>query len=62
MAPVINAERRERDLPIPERKPGEDEGPSKRDVRKPQGDNELLRRMRKVDPDQAKKYRQRSGE
>jgi hypothetical protein len=31
-------------------------------VRKPEGGNELLRRMKKIDPDQAKKYRQRSGE
>ena len=31
-------------------------------VRRPDGGNELLRRMKKVDPDQAKKYRQRSGE
>lgn len=58
----IQAERRQRDIPVPERKPGDDEGPAKRDVKKPGGDNELLRRMRKVDPDQAKKYRQRSGE
>ena len=59
---TIRVERREQDLPNPTRKPGEDEGPAKRDVKKPGGDNELLRRMRKVDPDQAKKYRQRSGE
>ncbi|MCW5946535.1 MAG: ubiquitin-like protein UBact [Fimbriimonadales bacterium] len=58
----INAERRERDIPIPERKPGDESGPPKRDVKKPGGNNELLRRMRKVDPDQAKKYRQRSGQ
>ena len=59
---IASIERRERDLPSPERKPGEEEGPAKRQVPKPGGDNELLRRMRKVDPDQAKKYRQRSGE
>ena len=46
----------------PEKKLGDDGGPSKPDVRKPEGGNELLRRMKKVDPDQAKKYRQRSGE
>lgn len=40
----------------------DDSGPSAPDVRKPEGGNELLRRMKKVDPDQAKKYRQRSGE
>ena len=48
--------------PEPERKFGDDSGPSKPDVRKPAAPNELLKRMRRVDPDQAKKYRQRSGE
>lgn len=46
----------------PERKLGDEGGPSKPDVRKPEGGNELLRRMKKVDPDQAKRYRQRSGQ
>ena len=55
-------ERREQDLPSPVRKPGEDEGPAKRDVNKPGGNDELLKRLRKVDPDRAKKYRQRSGQ
>jgi hypothetical protein len=41
---------------------GDESGPSTPDVRKPDGGNELLRRMKKIDPDQAKKYRQRSGE
>ena len=48
------------------REPGkqspEETGPSSPDVRKPEGGNELLRRMKKIDPDQAKKYRQRSGQ
>ena len=48
--------------PEPARKLGDEGGPGKPDVRKPEGGNELLRRMKKVDPDQAKKYRQRSGE
>ncbi|MBX3118384.1 MAG: ubiquitin-like protein UBact [Fimbriimonadaceae bacterium] len=48
--------------PEPERKLGDDGGPGKPDIRKPGGDNELLKRLRKVDPDQAKKYRQRSGQ
>jgi len=48
--------------PEPSRKLGDDGGPSSPDVRKPEGGNELLRRMKKIDPDQAKKYRQRSGE
>jgi hypothetical protein len=46
----------------PERKLGDDSGPSKPDIKKPDGGNELLRRMKKVDPDQAKRYRQRSGQ
>ncbi|HVT12865.1 MAG TPA: ubiquitin-like protein UBact [Fimbriimonadaceae bacterium] len=47
--------------PEPGRKTDES-GPARPDVRKPDGGNELLRRMKKVDPDQAKRYRQRSGE
>ena len=46
----------------PGKKLGDDSGPSKPDIKKPEGGNELLRRMKKVDPDQAKRYRQRSGE
>ncbi len=45
----------------PERKLG-DEGPSKPNIERPTVPNELLKRMRNVDPDQAKKYRQRSGQ
>jgi hypothetical protein len=48
--------------PVPERKLGDESGPSKPDIRKPDGGNELLKRMKKVDPDQAKRYRQRSGQ
>lgn len=48
--------------PEPGRKLGDESGPSAPDVRRPEGGNELLRRMKKVDPDQAKRYRQRSGE
>jgi hypothetical protein len=48
--------------PEPGKKLADDSGPSKPEVRKPEGGNELLRRMKKVDPDQAKRYRQRSGE
>lgn len=46
----------------PERKSNDEGGPGKPDVKRPGGDNELLRRMKKVDPDQAKRYRQRSGQ
>lgn len=49
-------------IPAPAKKLGDDSGPSKPDIRKPEGGNELLKRMKKVDPDQAKRYRQRSGE
>jgi len=61
---IIKAdERLTRQIPrSPGRKTGDEEGPSKPDVRKPEGGNELLRRMKKVDPDQAKRYRQRSGQ
>jgi hypothetical protein len=45
-----------------DRKLGDDSGPSTPDVQKPEGGNELLRRMKRIDPDQAKKYRQRSGQ
>lgn len=48
--------------PSPDRKMGDESGPNAPDVQKPEGGNELLRRMKKIDPDQAKKYRQRSGE
>ncbi|MBL8087304.1 MAG: ubiquitin-like protein UBact [Chthonomonas sp.] len=46
----------------PERKLGEDEGPKNPNLQKPSLPNELLRRMKNIDPDQAKKYRQRSGQ
>ncbi|NLI01240.1 MAG: ubiquitin-like protein UBact [Chthonomonadales bacterium] len=45
----------------PDRKSGDGEGPVRPNVRRP-GTDELLRRMRRVDPDAARKYRQRSGE
>ncbi|HMS54702.1 MAG TPA: ubiquitin-like protein UBact [Fimbriimonadaceae bacterium] len=46
----------------PSKKHGDDSGPSQPDVKRPEGGNELMKRLKKVDPDQAKKYRQRSGE
>lgn len=46
----------------PERKHGDELGPERPQVERPGGDNELLRRMKRVDPDQAKRYRQRSGQ
>lgn len=60
---ILKADRRtRRSNPEPERKFDDDDGPSKPDVKKPGGPNELFKRMKKVDPDQAKKYRQRSGQ
>jgi len=60
---VLNGEERvTRPGPLsPERKEGGDTGPARPDVQRPEG-NDLLRRMKRVDPDAAKKYRQRSGE
>lgn len=46
----------------PKRGDTDDPGPRRPDIGRPDAPNELLRRMRKVDPDQAKRYRQRSGE
>lgn len=48
--------------PEPERKLGDESGPTRPDVQRPDGGNELLKRMKRIDPDQAKKYRQRSGQ
>ncbi|MDA0738176.1 MAG: ubiquitin-like protein UBact [Nitrospirae bacterium] len=60
----IHCERRERPLdPIPKPPgPKDDEaGPRKPEPGSPSRDN-LLKRMRKVDPKQAERYRQRTGE
>lgn len=48
--------------PEPITRPGDSEGPKDPGVRRPDPGNDLLKRMRKVDPDQAKRYRQRSGQ
>lgn len=48
--------------PEPERKLGDESGPSAPKIDRPGGGNELLKRMKNVDPDRAKKYRQRSGQ
>ncbi len=50
--------------PIPQdplTKPGDDDGPRTPNVPKPDTER-LLERMRRVDPRQAQRYRQRSGE
>ena len=60
---IVAEERRTIPRPFePARKTDDGDGPSKPDVRKPGGSDELLKRLRKIDPDQAKRYRQRSGE
>ena len=60
----MNLERRERPIdPMPKPvSPGEDGGgPRRPESGSPDKDN-LLKRMRKVDPKQAERYRQRTGE
>jgi len=65
--PMIHAfqadETGRRQLPSdPTPRPGGDEtGPSKPSVKRPDSKN-ILDRMKRVDPDQAKRYRQRSGQ
>jgi hypothetical protein len=39
----------------------QDEGPHRPKVERPGGDD-ILKRMKKVDPNQARRYRQRTGE
>ena len=51
----------QRTRPIAPGPSGGGDGPSSPKVEKPNVDD-LLQRMRKVDPDQAKRYRQRTGE
>ncbi len=45
----------------PIRKEGDGDGPNKPDVKRPDT-SDLIRRMKRVDPEQARRYRQRSGE
>jgi hypothetical protein len=46
----------------PGRKSPEDAGPKSPDVERPAPSSPLKDRFKKIDPDQAKKYRQRSGQ
>jgi hypothetical protein len=59
----FSLERKERPLDPGPRPPAPSEpgGPRKPDAGSPEKDN-LLKRMRKVDPKQAERYRQRTGE
>jgi hypothetical protein len=55
-------ERKQRPVPQePWQKPGDGEGPRRPEIRRPDS-RELLERMRRVDPNTARRYRQRSGE
>jgi len=45
----------------PLRKGGDEGGPGKPDVKRPDT-SDLLKRMKRVDPDAARRYRQRSGQ
>jgi len=45
----------------PTKKGGDETGPTRPDVDRPDR-SDLLKRMKRVDPDQARRYRQRSGE
>jgi hypothetical protein len=47
--------------PDPLRKDGDGGGPGKPDVKRPDT-SDLLKRMKRIDPDTAKRYRQRSGQ
>lgn len=61
--PLVQLERKTRQ-PEPWKKEeggGDEEGPKRPDVNKPDTQR-LLQRMRRVDPDQARRYRQRTGE
>jgi hypothetical protein len=59
---IAGLERRTRPTEPIDPKPSDgDEGPARPDVDRPDT-RDLLRRMRRVDPDQARRYRQRTGE
>jgi hypothetical protein len=45
----------------PSKRDGDESGPTKPDVQRPDR-SDLLKRMKRVDPDQARRYRQRSGQ
>ena len=55
------ARRQRTTAPAPGGSGNDGDGPAKPEVDKPNTD-ELLKRMRKVDPNQARRYRQRTGE
>jgi hypothetical protein len=58
---LVMPDQAQKNRPVAPSGGGGGEGPSSPKVDKPNTE-ELLKRMRKVDPDQAKRYRQRTGE
>lgn len=48
--------------PSPERKHADEDGPSKPSLDRPMPASPLRDRLKRIDPKQAEKYRQRSGE
>lgn len=60
---IAQLERKQRDAkPIgPDDGDGDNEGPKRQKVSRPDT-QELLKRMRRVDKDQSRRYRQRTGE
>ena len=62
MIPIKGEERIQRPVPQePFTRPGGDDGPKSPNVKRPDP-SDLLKRMRRVDPEQARRYRQRSGQ
>ena len=64
MTPTFRAEERRQTPTLPTdplRKDGDGGGPGKPDVKRPDT-SDLLKRMKRVDPDAARRYRQRSGQ
>lgn len=60
---IVADDRLRRPMPSePQRTAPDQGGPGKPDVDRPSAPNELMKRLKKVDPDQAKRYRQRSGQ
>jgi hypothetical protein len=57
----VDTERRERPLDPAPKPQQEEPGPKRPDVGSPEREN-LLKRMRQVDPKQAERYRQRTGQ
>ena len=60
--PIRGEERIQRPTtPEPITRPGDESGPKAPNVKRPDP-GDLLKRMRRVDPEQARRYRQRSGQ